>query len=271
MTTTPAPPRVPVVLLHALSLHATMWQAQATALRAVGHPVLTPDQRGFGATPLGTAPPSLDLVADDLARTLDEHGIDRAVLVGSSMGGYVAMAFLRRFPDRVAGLALLSARATADSPEDAARRLGFARLVQDEQDGPGVIVRTTPLLLGATTRSRRPELLARVLADAQGADPAALAWAQRAISARPDATDVLRTARVPALVIAGAEDELVGAEDSRHVAQALPHARLVTLPAAGHLQPLEAPEAVTAALCDLLDEIPAAAAATTAGNGATSC
>lgn len=80
-----------------------MWQAQARALRSLGHPVLTPDQRGFGTTPLGDAPPSLDVVADDLARTLDERGMDRAVLAGSSMGGYVAMAFLRRFPDRVAG------------------------------------------------------------------------------------------------------------------------------------------------------------------------
>ncbi|MFD0550681.1 alpha/beta fold hydrolase [Streptomyces rectiviolaceus] len=255
MTTLATP--VPVVLLHALSLRATMWEAQAGALRALGHRVLAPDQRGFGATPLGDEPPSLDTVADDLARTLDEHGIERAALAGSSMGGYAAMAFLRRFPDRVAGLALMSARATADSPEAATQRLQFAHVVQDEKAGRPLVERVTPALLGATTRRRNPELLARVLADARAADPAALAWAQRAIAARPDSTDVLRAARVPAVVIAGAEDALVAADESRHVADALPHARLVTVARAGHLQPLEAPEKVTAALGRLLAEIAA--------------
>lgn len=271
---------VPVVLLHALSLHATMWKTQEDALRALGHRVLTPDQRGFGATPLGDAPPSLDTVADDLARTLDEHGIERAALAGSSMGGYTAMAFLRRHPHRVAGLALMSARATADSPEAAAQRQRFAQLVQDAQAGQALVEHVTPALLGATTRRRSPGLLARVLADARAADPAALAWAQRAIAARPDSTDVLRAARVPATVIAGAEDELVSADESRHVADALADARLITVAEAGHLQPLEAPEAVTAALSHLLAKIteigtehdhPAPHAGTDAGNRGLAC
>ncbi|MFJ6513909.1 alpha/beta fold hydrolase [Streptomyces sp. NPDC091406] len=246
---------VPVVLLHALSLHATMWGAQAQALRALGHRVLTPDQRGFGATPLGDEPPSLDTVADDLARTLDQHGIERAALAGSSMGGYVAMAFLRRHPHRVAGLALMSARATADRPEAVAQRLRFAEIVQDGKAGHALVERVTPAMLGATTRQRSPQLLARVLADARRADPAAVAWAQRAIAARPDSTDTLRAARVPATVIAGAQDELVAADESRYVAEILPYARLITVAEAGHLQPLEAPGAVDAALRHLLAEI----------------
>ncbi|WP_251095504.1 alpha/beta hydrolase [Streptomyces sp. Caat 7-52] len=250
---------VPVVLLHALSLHAGMWREPADALRARGHSVLAVDQRGFGTAALGTAGPSLDVVADDLARTLDDNGVDRAVLVGSSMGGYTAMAFLRRHPDRVAGLALLAARATADSPEAAARRHRFADLVQQEEPRRQLLAQTSPVLVGATTRATRPEVLARVLADVEAADPAALAWAQRAIAARPDSTDVLRTARVPALVIAGAEDELVAAPESRHVADTLPYGRLVTVPGAGHLPPLETPGAVTDALHTFLTEIGAPA------------
>lgn len=264
----PTPRRTPVVLLHALSLNASMWEAQEHALRTRGHQVLAVDQRGFGQVPLGDSPPCLDAVADDLARTLDEHGMDRAVLAGSSMGGYTAMAFLRRFPDRVAGLALLSARATADSPEDAAHRLQFAEMVQDPDRRPALVEHVTPLLLGDTTRTERPELLDRVLADAHAADPAALAWAQRAIAARPDSTDVLRGAQVPAVVIAGAQDALVAPQDSRHVADSLPQGRLITLADAGHLQPLEAPEEVTLALCGLLDEVDATAGV---GTGAPAC
>ncbi|MFJ6701100.1 alpha/beta fold hydrolase [Streptomyces sp. NPDC091272] len=263
MTAT-APETTPVVLLHALSLHATMWHAQEHALRAAGHTVLAPDQRGFGGRPLGTAAPSLDVIADDLADTLDRHRAPRAVIVGSSMGGYVAMAFLRRHPERVAGLALLSARATADSPEAAAQRLRFAELVQDDEHRATLVEKTTPLLLGPTTRTENPDVLTRVLADAHDSPPAALAWAQRAIAARADSTDVLRGARVPALVLAGAEDALVSADESAHVAATLPHARLVTVPGAGHLQPLETPDDVTRALLALLDDIRTA-------NGAPSC
>ncbi|MGX7757870.1 alpha/beta fold hydrolase [Streptomyces angustmyceticus] len=260
--------RTPAVLLHALSLHASMWEAQERALRTRGHPVLAVDQRGFGEAPLGDSPPSLDVIADDLARTLDEHGMDRVVLAGSSMGGYVAMAFLRRFPGRVAGLALLSGRATADDPGAAAQRIQFAELVQDPVQRPVIVERLTPLLLAGTTRADRPELLARVLADAHAADPAALAWAQRAIAARPDSTDVLRAARIPALVIAGAQDVLVTPQESRYVADVLPQGRLITLPRVGHLQPLEAPEEVTHALCGLLDEIDAT---TGIGSGVPAC
>ncbi|WP_245790482.1 alpha/beta fold hydrolase [Streptomyces monashensis] len=263
-----------VVLLHALSLHATMWQAQERALRAAGHPVIALDQRGFGTAPLGTAPPCLDVVADDVARALDRLGSHRAVLVGSSMGGYAAMAFLRRFPDRVAGLALLSARATADSPGTAAERMRFAELVQDERSRQAVLERATPLLVGATTRQHRPHVLSRVLADARAADPAALAWAQRAIAARTDSTVLLRATRVPAVVIAGAEDELVTAQEAQAVADALPQSTLVTVPGAGHLAPLEAPEAVTGALLDLLGDIAAprpVRAARRTETGAPSC
>ncbi|MFJ4476059.1 alpha/beta fold hydrolase [Streptomyces xanthochromogenes] len=272
MTVTSPPPgtrhRTPVVLLHALSLHASMWDAQVRALRTRGHPVLAVDQRGFGRAPLGDRPPSLDVIADDLARTLDEHGMDRVVLAGSSMGGYAAMAFLRRFPGRVAGLALLSARATADDPEATAQRHRFAELVQDPDHRPALVERATPLLLAGTTRADRPELLARVLADAHAADPAALAWAQRAIAARPDSTAVLRAARMPALVIAGARDALVAPPEARHVADALPQGRLVTLAGAGHLQPLEAPDEVTHALGGLLDEVDATAGV---GSGVPAC
>ncbi|MCX4824949.1 alpha/beta hydrolase [Streptomyces sp. NBC_01142] len=246
---------MPVVLLHALSLHSSMWQAQQRALSERGHPVVAFDQRGFGSAPLGDARPSLDVVADDLARVLDARGIGRAVLAGSSMGGYVVMAFLRRHPDRAAAVALLSARATADTPEVREQRLRFAEAVMADGVRDAMLSQVTPRLLGATTRGARPDVLARVLEDARAADPAALAWAQRAIAARPDDTDTLRATRVPAVVIAGDEDELVSAEESRHSVNALPQGELVTVEGAGHLQPLEAPGAVTAALCALLDRI----------------
>jgi pimeloyl-ACP methyl ester carboxylesterase len=222
--------------------------------------VLAFDYRGFGRSPLGDAAPSLDVIADDLVRALDARKLDRIVLVGSSMGGYVAMAFLRRHPDRVAGLALLAARATADAPAAGTCRETFTTILDHRSRG-ALIAETTAALVGATTRRQRPAVLARVLEDAATADPRAVAWAERAIAARPDSVDVLRTARVPAIVIAGDEDQLVRLEESQLAASALPRGRLIRIPDAGHLSPLETPEVVTSALVELLRDVNQAEAA----------
>jgi pimeloyl-ACP methyl ester carboxylesterase len=241
-----------IVLLHALPLSASMWDAPRRVLDRHGYQTIAPDQRGFGGQPLGAEAPSLDVVADDVARLLDARRIDRAVIAGASMGGYVAMTFLRRHRERVAGLALLASRASADDDAARAVREQFAVLIQDEHARPGLLAATVPRLIGATARERRPELLSRLIADAGAAAPAAVAWAQRAIAARPDSFDVLRATGAPALVIAGREDELVGLDQAEATASALPRGRLIVIENAGHLPPLETPELVADALLALL-------------------
>jgi pimeloyl-ACP methyl ester carboxylesterase len=243
---------VPVVLLHALATTSAMWRAHTDALRRLGHPVLAPDLRGHGRTPLGNDEPSLDVLADDLARALDRHGFGSAVLAGSSMGGYVALAFLRRHPGRVRALALLGTRATADEPEAAAARLAFAERIGDPALRSGLLAATTPRLVGATTRATRAAVLAEVTAMADCTDPAAVAWAQRAIAARQDSVALLRAAAVPGVVIAGAEDELVAPAEAELMADALPDGRLIVVPGAGHLTPVEAQCAVMTALTELI-------------------
>ncbi|MFJ4840103.1 alpha/beta fold hydrolase [Streptomyces sp. NPDC088746] len=255
----------PIVLLHALPLDSSMWRAQTQALTARGHTVLALDQRGFGQEPLGSSPPSLDVVADDLAAALDRRGIGHVVLAGCSMGGYAAMAFLRRHPGRVRALALLSARATADSPEAASRRRAFADGMEGDATRDRLVEATTPALLGATSRGRHPTMLAGLLATARTAGPEAVAWAQRAIASRPDSLEVLRATDVPALVVVGDEDELVSVAEGRAAAEALPRGTLVVLPGAGHLPPLEAPGPTTELLAALHED--AAAVPRTAGGG----
>lgn len=122
----------PLVLLHAFPLNASMWSAQLDGLPGTtGHEarVLAPDQRGFGGTELGTGEPSLDAVADDVALLLDAAGIERAVIGGLSMGGYVALAFARRHPRRMAGLLLANTKATADTDTARANRERIAGAV----------------------------------------------------------------------------------------------------------------------------------------------
>ncbi|MFE6053234.1 alpha/beta fold hydrolase [Kitasatospora sp. NPDC056446] len=242
----------PLVLLHAFPLNSSMWSSQLDGLPGpTGHEarVLAPDQRGFGGTGLGTDEPSLDRVADDLALLLDAAGIGRAVVGGLSMGGYVALAFARRHPGRLSGLLLANTRATADTDAVRANRERIAaavtarasvRLLLDEEVAAGQ--------LGPDSR----HLVERVEAMVAAASPAAVAWAQRAMAARPDTLDVLAGLRVPVAVVAGAQDPLVAPQEAELMLRARPDAELTVIPAVGHLSALEAPEAFDAAARALL-------------------
>lgn len=244
----------PVVLLHAFPLSAQMWAAQQEAL-SDGYRVVAPDSRGFGGSPLGDDEPSLDRCADDLAALLDRLALDRVVVGGLSMGGYIAMAFLRRHADRVRGLVLADTKAGADPEAGRANRLRTAQAVEDE--GSSVLVRQVlPALTGGTTKQRRPEVAARVQSLVAQAPPAAAAWAQRAMAARPDSFDVLAQVDVPALVVVGDEDVLSPVGDAQAMADALPQGRLLVLEGAGHLSAMEVPEAFNEALGRFLDGLP---------------
>ena len=246
----------PLVLLHAFPLSSAMWAAQVEGLAGVAR-VVTPDLRGFGASAPGTDDPSLDHAADDVAALLDRLGLGRVVLGGLSMGGYVAMAVLRRHPGRVAGLLLADTKAGADPAAARENRLRIADRLDADRSTDVLVEDVLPGLTGPTTAAERPEVVARVRAMVESAPPAAAAWAQRAMAARPDSLDVLRGVDVPALVLRGDEDGLAGPADVAAMADALPQGRLETLPRAGHLTALEVPEDVVRAVRGLLERVEA--------------
>jgi pimeloyl-ACP methyl ester carboxylesterase len=236
-----------VVLLHAFPTDSRMWDGLRPAL---GARLVTPDLPGFGSAPPAAAS-DLDLAAETVLATLDRLGAERAIVGGCSMGGYVAMALLRRAPSRVSGLILVNTKASADTEPARANR--FAMADRASAEGIGWLadeMRTT--LLGATTLAERPEVEARLRVLIADQSPAAVAWAQRAMAARPDSFDVLRVAGLPALVVRGVEDTLIPGEEAAALVSALPESTFVELPEAGHLAPLEAPEEVAAALRDWL-------------------
>jgi pimeloyl-ACP methyl ester carboxylesterase len=244
----------PLVLLHAFPLSSAMWLAQREALAETCR-VITPDQRGFGGSELGDDAPSLDACADDVARLLDRLELDQVVLGGLSMGGYVAMAFLRRHADRAAALLLADTKASADPEPARANRERIAQAVL-EDDSTVLVDDVLPSLLGATTVASRPIVSGRVRGLVQAAPGPAVAWAQRAMAARPDSFDTLRAFDRPALVVVGDEDQLSPVADAQAMADALPQARLAVLPEAGHLTAVETPEAFNAEVAGFLAGLP---------------
>lgn len=243
----------PLVLIHGFPHHRGLWAPQLGALVDRCR-CIAPDLRGFGDTP-PAGPYSVDRYADDVAALLDRLGVERAVIGGLSMGGYVAMAFLRRHPDRVRGLVLADTKAGADPEPAQAKRERVAARLDAEQTTDALVDEVLPALTGPTTQDSRPEVVDRVTALVRACPPAAAAWAQRAMAARPDSLETLAGTDVPALVVRGAEDALATREDADAMVAALQRGRLVVLEGAGHLTALEVPDDLTAALRGFLDDL----------------
>jgi pimeloyl-ACP methyl ester carboxylesterase len=228
-----------------------MWQQQIESLGSRFR-VIAPDLKGFGGSdaPSGESDYSMDGYARDLKGLLDEVGIDKAVLVGLSMGGYVAFAFLRLYPDSVRALVLADTRAEADPPEGKERR--SAQQAQVREQGTAALIESLAgALLGEATRTSRPEVVERAkeLMDNPGAG---FIGALEAMKGRPDSSGELARIAVPTLVIVGENDGVTPPEASRKMHEHIGGSRLVVLPGVGHLSNLESPAEFTSALEDFL-------------------
>ena len=246
-----------VVLLHAFPLDHRMWDGQFRGLVDAGWRVLAPDLPGFGASELPDAEPSLTAVVDALIASLLDRGIDRCVVVGLSVGGYLAMEWLRRRPEMLAGVVLCDTKATADSQSARAARQGMADEIDREPSRTSQILRerVLPALVGETTLRERPKVVSALGEWINGAPAATVAWIQRAMANRQDSMSTLREAMLPILIVWGEEDALSPQSEQSAMLEALRDGRIVVIPATGHLSALEDPEPVTRAIVEFLASV----------------
>lgn len=240
---------LPLVLLHGFPLDHRMWDEVARLLPP-GRPVHAVDLPGTPGNATDLPEPALEASADLVAELVRAAGIERVVVAGLSMGGYVALAMVERHPDLVAGLALVDTKSTADTEEARANRLRIA----DEAEATGSVDPVRPMaaaLLGETTKAARPEVADVVAAWIEQQEPAGIAWSQRAMAARPDRSDVLRRFGGPVAAVVGDEDTITPVEAAEHLVATGGAVRLVVVPQSGHLSAVEQPAAVAAALADL--------------------
>lgn len=242
-----------VVLLHAFPCDRTMWAAQADRLEAAGYRVIRPDLPGFGASLTHAAdPPSLDVMAEDVLHLLDRLEVRDFVLGGLSMGGYVAMAMLRKAPERITALILADTKATADGEEARRNRENAAAAVLAAGSTDPVAETMLAGLIGPTTREERSEVVAQVKAWLRSARPEAFAWAQRAMARRPESLSDLTTFAGPALVVYGDEDVLSPPVEQRAMLSVLRTGHEEVIPGSGHLSAVERPSAVCDAIIRFL-------------------
>lgn len=236
---------IPLVLLHAFPFDATMWHDVVRELDDI--PVLTVDAPGFGASPSLEGEPSLGAYADAVISDLAELGVHRAVVAGLSMGGYALLEIAARRPEILAGLALVDTKATADAPEARQARLTAAEGAEGDQ-GNAVVAGLVDKALSPITLANRPHVVEQVRAALAAAPASAIAWAQRAMAARPDHLQALDLISAPAVVVRGEHDAMSTANDARQMAGHLAHVDLVEFPEAGHFSHLEAPVSLAGSL-----------------------
>jgi 3-oxoadipate enol-lactonase len=231
----------PLVWLHPFPFNSTIYLKQL-AIEGVRH--IAPDLAGFGKSAESSAS-SIDDHARDVIALLDRLQIDRAIFAGVSMGGYVALAIARLFPERVLGLVLADTKETPDSDE--ARGNRFKLIEQVDSKGAAALVEAMyKKMLAPASYDERKELAEMVEQSMLTAPPTGAADALRAMASRSDSTETLKQIGVPTLIVVGTEDVITPKSDAERMASIAPHAHLELLEGAGHLAMVEQPHAFNA-------------------------
>jgi 3-oxoadipate enol-lactonase len=246
-----------VVFVHGFPFRSSLWDLQIPVAIEAGHRVVAPDLPGFGASdvPAERSAYSIDRYADVVGGLVGELRLDRVVLVGLSMGGYIALAVARRHPGILAALVLADTRADPDTPEGRQTRSDQQAQVAAQGD-------VTPLVDGLLTRilsdssPRHAEVRAFLGEMMHSTAPAGWIGALEAMKTRQDQTDLLPTISVPTLVVVGEADALVPLEVAEAMAKSIPEARLEVVPEAGHVANLENPGVFNRAFAEFLSTLP---------------
>jgi 3-oxoadipate enol-lactonase len=237
----------PLVLVHGFPLERSTWD-EVAAILSPDMRVILPDLRGYGQSPVTGSVYSMHLLANDLAGLIDRLNLGKVVLAGHSMGGYVALAFAQAYPERLAGLAMVTSQAAADPPDHKEGRMKLA----DEVEKRGTIAVVEASL---ARYSPNPDVLERTKTVMLRANPLAVAGSLRGMAERSDMSGFLTTLKIPALVIAGEADELIAVGKSEEMFSSLPNGRLVLVPGGGHMVMWEAPQIVAQALASLVKQV----------------
>jgi 3-oxoadipate enol-lactonase len=230
----------PLVLLHGYPLDHHLWDDVAPLLEDTFDLIL-PDLRGFGESTTVDSPFTMDDYASDIAGLLDQLGVQKAAIVGHSMGGYVALAFAKLYPERVSGLGLVSSQVLPDPPDRKEGRYKSAADVSEKGIG-GVVEVMAPKFAS----DERLQAFARETMERQ--QPAAFIGALKAMAERMDSTPLLSSFKFPIVIIHGEADALIPIDRAREVKNAVLQAHLVELNGAGHMPMMEAKEETARAL-----------------------
>jgi 3-oxoadipate enol-lactonase len=235
-----------LVLIHGFPLDHSSWDALVPHLGQAD--VIMPDLRGFGQSGAPEGAYTIADMAADIAGLLDALNIEKAAIAGHSMGGYVALAFARAYPQRLAGLGLISTQALPDAPERKAGRYATAEQVAAQ----GVVVVADAMAAKLSANLRLVPAIRELILR----QPAVgVIGALKAMAERPDLMELLSALKIPVLLVHGLADVLIPPERSREMKALIPQAVLTELPGVGHSPMLEWPVETARALKKILPQV----------------
>lgn len=253
VTSGPASAQNTVVFIHAFPLNHKMWEAQTSALSAQTRTIAY-DLSGFGQSAANEGGCTIEFFVDDLILLLDSLQLNKVVVCGLSMGGYVALRALERHPERFGGLVLCDTRSEADS--DAAK-IKRSQAIKDltekgiEAFANGFVQNAC----SAKTREQNPKLIAQIQNWITANSPQSLSASLIAMAARTDTTASLANIKVPTLILVGEDDTITPLAASVSMQEKISQAALQIIPQAGHLSALENPTAFNQHLLQFINKL----------------
>ncbi len=241
-----------VVLLHGFGVDSTVWLEQINYLQK-SYRVIAPDLPGIGVSEL-TSDVSMEGVAAIVKEILEAEEIEKATVIGHSLGGYIALAFAEKYPQRLSGLGLFHSTATGDNDEKKASRQKGIEFAGKHGAKP-FLETTAPKMFATGTKSDNQELYERFMNQLPEMTKEAVTGYYEAMMQRPDRLEVLRTVKVPVLFIYGKQDEIIPLDQTIEQAS-IPSISVVNiLKKSGHLGMIEEPGEANKAIEDFLSDI----------------
>lgn len=230
---------VPIVLIHAFPLNHTMWKPQISELIAE-HRVIAYDIGGHGGSNVGDGQYTVEFFVDDLIALLDCLEIEKAVLCGLSLGGYIALRTVERHPERVSALILSDTRSDADTNDAKVKRTATLQLIK-EKGVPFFADEFVKSTFAPETFDVNPEVVQTVKEMILKNPPLGICGAILALGLRTDTTASLQNINVPTLILVGEKDQVTPPAASLAMSEKIPNAQIHIIPHAGHFSNMENP------------------------------
>lgn len=241
---------LPVVFIHGYPLNHQIWTHQFP-LSSHYH-IYAPDLHGFGQSS-SQAIRSMEDYADRIAQSLETRGLNKVIMFGHSMGGYITLAFAEKYPDKLLGFGLVNSRASVDS--ETTKKYRHDQMLKIKNEGPEEALRAMPArLLAPETIESKPHVVDALEKILQTAKAEGMILALHAMAIRKDHRDLLKQTNLPVLIIAGKDDQHVTAEESRAMAEGLKKGTYVEIDSAGHMSMMEQPDVVTSTMQHFLSQ-----------------
>lgn len=239
---------IPIMLLHGYPLDHSIWQPLIPLMKDEAR-LIMPDLRGHGRSPVPDGVYRMPSMAEDVLVLLDRLGVQKVVLAGHSMGGYVALNFARAYPQRLAGLALVASHCFADEKERAANRIATAQKVDESEDIQFIADAMLPDL------TTDPSLQNRIKEMILSTKPKGISAVLRGMAERETMVDTLAAIQKPVLIIAGGEDKLISTDRVKEMSSLMKKPWVAIIPGAGHLPMLEKTKETAWALLSLIQKV----------------